>query len=85
MPTIATDSAILNELRHLPSRKRQEVLDFIQFLRSKTPSTKPQTSHKKQQDIQSHQEWLEKNRDALDAYNTRIEQRGVFSDGLRLF
>ncbi|UJS23277.1 type II toxin-antitoxin system CcdA family antitoxin [Thiothrix winogradskyi] len=31
------------------------------------------------------EEWLKQNRGALDAYNERIEQRGVFSDGLRRF
>ena len=31
------------------------------------------------------QEWLEQNRTALEAYNQRIEERGVFSDGLRNF
>ncbi|MFZ1232829.1 MAG: type II toxin-antitoxin system CcdA family antitoxin [Thiofilum sp.] len=31
------------------------------------------------------QEWLEQNRTALEAYNQRIEDRGVFSDGLRSF
>ncbi|MEB4589624.1 type II toxin-antitoxin system CcdA family antitoxin [Candidatus Thiothrix sp. Deng01] len=30
-------------------------------------------------------EWLEQNRAALEAYNQRIEERGVFSDGLRNF
>ena len=30
-------------------------------------------------------EWREKNRAALEAYNQRIEKRGVFSDGLRNF
>ena len=30
-------------------------------------------------------EWLEKNRQALEAYNERIEARSVFSDGLRTF
>jgi antitoxin CcdA len=30
-------------------------------------------------------EWLEQNRPALEAYNQRIEERGVFSDGLRNF
>jgi antitoxin CcdA len=29
--------------------------------------------------------WLEENRDAIDAYNSRIETGGVFSDGLRRF
>lgn len=31
------------------------------------------------------EEWLEQNREALEAYNQRVEQRGVFSDGLRTF
>ena len=31
------------------------------------------------------EEWLKQNRSALHAYNERIEQRGVFSDGLRRF
>ena len=30
-------------------------------------------------------EWLEQNREALEAYNQRVEERGVFSDGLRTF
>lgn len=30
-------------------------------------------------------EWLEQNREALEAYNQRIEGRGVFSDGQRTF
>ncbi|QLQ31589.1 MAG: type II toxin-antitoxin system CcdA family antitoxin [Candidatus Thiothrix singaporensis] len=30
-------------------------------------------------------EWLEQNRAALEAYNQRVEERGVFSDGLRNF
>jgi len=29
--------------------------------------------------------WLEENRDAIDAYNSRIETIGAFSDGLRRF
>jgi antitoxin CcdA len=29
--------------------------------------------------------WLEQNREALDAYNARVERDGVFSDGLRAF
>jgi len=32
-----------------------------------------------------HLEWVDQNREALEAYNERIEQRGVFSDGLRAF
>lgn len=30
-------------------------------------------------------EWLEQNRAALEAYNQRIEERGLFSDSLRNF
>jgi len=30
-------------------------------------------------------EWLEQNREALEAYNERVKARGVFSDGLRNF
>ena len=30
-------------------------------------------------------EWLDQNREALEAYNQRVEERGVFSDGLRTF
>ena len=30
-------------------------------------------------------QWLEENRPAIDAYNRRVEQRGVFSHGLRRF
>jgi antitoxin CcdA len=29
--------------------------------------------------------WLAENRDAIEAYNARIERDGVFSDGLRSF
>jgi len=29
--------------------------------------------------------WLEENREALEAYNQRIETQGPFSDGLRQF
>jgi len=29
--------------------------------------------------------WLEENRNAIEAYNLRIEAQGVFSDGLRSF
>ncbi len=37
--------------------------------------------------IRKHQaeEWLAKNRAALEAYNEHIEKDGVFSDGLRSF
>lgn len=31
------------------------------------------------------QQWLAENKTAIDDYNTRIERRGVFSDGLRRF
>lgn len=30
-------------------------------------------------------QWLEENRAAIDDYNRRVEQKGVFSDGLRRF
>ena len=30
-------------------------------------------------------EWLEQNLEALESYNQRVEERGVFSDGLRTF
>jgi len=30
-------------------------------------------------------EWREENRDAIEAYNRRIETGGLFSDGLRRF
>jgi antitoxin CcdA len=29
--------------------------------------------------------WLEENRDAIDAYNARVDDRGVFSDAWRKF
>jgi len=31
------------------------------------------------------EEWLRKNRAALDAYNEHVEREGVFSDGVRSF
>lgn len=31
------------------------------------------------------QRWQEENRDAIEAYNRRVEAQGVFSDGLRTF
>jgi antitoxin CcdA len=31
------------------------------------------------------EEWLRKNRPALDAYNEHVEKHGVFGDGLRSF
>lgn len=79
MQSLSTNSAILDELRHLPLKKRQEVLDFIQFLRNhhNTPDTQSEDS--------TQRAWLTRNRAALIAYNERIEQRGLFSDGLRLF
>jgi antitoxin CcdA len=30
-------------------------------------------------------EWKEENRGAIDAYNRRVEEHGVFSDGVRTF
>lgn len=34
---------------------------------------------------QQREDWLRKNRVAIDAYNEEVESRGVFSDGLRTF
>lgn len=34
---------------------------------------------------EKRREWKEENRDAIEAYNRRIEAGGVFSDGLRRF
>lgn len=34
---------------------------------------------------EKRREWREENRDAIDAYNRRIEAKGVFSEGLRSF
>jgi len=31
------------------------------------------------------QEWLEENREAIEAYNTRVERDGLFSDSFRRF
>lgn len=31
------------------------------------------------------EEWLRRNRAALEAYNQQVEKHGVFSDGLRAF
>ncbi len=34
---------------------------------------------------EKRRDWLEQNKEAIEAYNLRIETRGVFSDGLRQF
>jgi antitoxin CcdA len=34
---------------------------------------------------EKRREWREENREAIEAYNRRIETGGVFSDGLRRF
>lgn len=34
---------------------------------------------------QKRREWQEENQEAIEAYNKRIEARGVFSDGMRQF
>jgi antitoxin CcdA len=34
---------------------------------------------------EKRREWRKENRDAIEAYNSRIEADGVFSDGLRRF
>ena len=47
-----------------------------------------QTLEKKLRSIiaqKKREEWLKNNTEALQAYNERIEKRGVFSDGLRNF
>ena len=31
------------------------------------------------------EQWLERNREALEAYNEHVEKHGVFSDGTRSF
>ncbi len=31
------------------------------------------------------EKWLAESKEAMDAYNRRVEERGVFSDGLRRF
>jgi antitoxin CcdA len=55
-------------------------VDTIQVL----PQTTRQRSVKMSQ--KSHGiDWLADNRNALEAYNRRIELDGVFSDGLRRF
>jgi len=33
----------------------------------------------------AREEWLRRNRAALDAYNEHVEKHGVFSNGLRSF
>lgn len=35
--------------------------------------------------LQSRQEWLKENRNAIDHYNKRVEEHEVFSNGLRSF
>jgi antitoxin CcdA len=34
---------------------------------------------------EKRRDWREKNKEAIEEYNRRIETRGVFSDGLRQF
>lgn len=46
MQAAVTNSVILHELSHLPQGKRQEVLDFILFLRSRTVPAKPRAVRK---------------------------------------
>jgi antitoxin CcdA len=31
------------------------------------------------------EEWLARNKEAIEAYNARVEETGVFSDGIRSF
>lgn len=35
--------------------------------------------------LKRQERWMADNRDAIDAYNQRVEKRGVFSRGLRRF
>ncbi|MGH8752218.1 MAG: type II toxin-antitoxin system CcdA family antitoxin [Burkholderiales bacterium] len=35
--------------------------------------------------LRQREEWLKRNRAALEAYNEHIDKHGVFSDGLRFF
>ena len=44
------------------------------FKKASSPRSKP-----------SREQWLIKNRGAIDAYNKHVERDGVFSDGLRAF
>ena len=32
-----------------------------------------------------HDRWLDENREAIEAYNRRVDRRGLFSDGHRRF
>ncbi len=34
---------------------------------------------------QKQQQWLQENKEAVDAYNRRVEADGIFSDGVRRF
>jgi antitoxin CcdA len=35
--------------------------------------------------VAQRRKWREENREAIQAYNERIEKRGAFSDGVRRF
>ena len=35
--------------------------------------------------IEKRKRWLEENKEAIEAYNKRIEEHGVFSEGMRTF
>lgn len=34
---------------------------------------------------QTHEQWLQENRQAMKRYNERVQEHGVFSDGVRCF
>ena len=65
----------------------------------KVEAMKVPVSHSKDPDLQKvsqalmraaekagrREQWLAENSEALDAYNRRVEELGVFSDGLRWF
>lgn len=81
------------QLNGLPPALQAEVLDFVQFLKQRrtcesvAPTQSNFESAAPAQNVLklSGEQWLAENRDALDAYNRRITEQGVFSDGLRRF
>lgn len=66
---LSIDSALLEEAKRLD-------LNLSQILEAGLSES-----------IRKHQrdQWLKKNRAALEAYNEHVEKHGVFSDGLRSF
>lgn len=67
-----TTTLSLNAFRRAQARERVINLDAtLERARVETPSQRTA--------------WLEANREAIQAYNARIDGHGVFSDGLRRF